>query len=162
VAKPTQYATSICLVLTVIALAGMIIGLLKMNPLITIILLIPTVAYEVYRTEGKSTTLASWLLLLVFAAITVLFIFNINYDLSAILGISNLNVGGYPVPLGEIRVVGPAIVAVLAAILFFRTRGVYTKWLAVVILVGSLVVIYIIAPAMFGDVLAPFLSRLRF
>jgi ABC-type transport system involved in cytochrome bd biosynthesis fused ATPase/permease subunit len=57
------------------------------------------------------------------------------------------------VPLGDLRIVGPAIVAVLAVILFTRTRGVYTKWLAVIIFVTCFAIIYLIDPVVFQELI---------
>jgi HD-GYP domain-containing protein (c-di-GMP phosphodiesterase class II) len=37
--------------------------------------------------------------------------------------------------VGDIRIVGPAVMAVLAIVLIVQTRGVYTRWLAVNIIV---------------------------
>ena len=61
-AKPAKYATPIC-VASIIAIVAIIIGLVTSNALWIIILLLPAVAYEAYRTEGVSTRWASWLLL---------------------------------------------------------------------------------------------------
>ena len=125
-AKAYKYATPICIVLSILALLGIVIGIVKSNPLITIVFLLPTVIYEVYRTEGKSTKWASWGLLIVFIAEFIFIVANISFDLAEFLGKTEGRVGGYDVPLGDIKVVGPAIVAILALILFFRTRGRYT------------------------------------
>ena len=152
-AKPYKYATLICAILSILALVGVIIGIIKSNPLITIILLLPTVVYEVYRTEGKSTKWASWGLLIVFIAEIILIVANISFDLAEFLGMTEKRIAGYTVPLGDIKVVGPAIMAVLAAILFVRTRGRYTKWLAVVIFITSFAVVYVLDPTIFAELL---------
>ena len=52
-AKPTKYATPICLGLTVIAALGIILGLTTRSALVTTVALLPTVGYEAYRTEGS-------------------------------------------------------------------------------------------------------------
>jgi hypothetical protein len=149
-AKPTKHATPISLVLTVVALVGIIVGLVKSNPLIIVLLLVPTVIYEVYRTEGASTRWASWALLLVLGAEIFLLLFHINFDLGTFLGTTTRYVAGYEVPIGDIKVVGPAIMAVLSLILIARTRGRYTKWLAGVILVTSFAIVYAIDPTVFA------------
>jgi len=64
--------------------------------------------------------------------------FNVSFDLAAFLGTTQESVAGYNIPLGDIKVVGPGIMAVLALILFIRTRGRYTKWLAIIILLRLL------------------------
>jgi hypothetical protein len=53
------------------------------------------------------------------------------------------------VPLGDLRIVGPTVVAVLAVILFTRTRGVYTRWLAGIIFVTCFAIVYLLEPEMF-------------
>ena len=141
-AKPYQNAVSICVILSVLALIGILAGGYYHSPLITIILLLPTVGYEVYRTEGESTKWASWALLALFIAEFILIVFNISYDLASFLQRSEEYIAGYTVPLGDIKIVGPALMAVLSIILFIRTAGVYTKWLAVIIFITSFALIY--------------------
>ena len=148
-AKPYQHATPICIVLSLLALLGIIIGVLGSSPLIIIIFLFPTVIYEVYRTEGKSTKWASWGLLATFIAEIFLIVANVSFDLAEFLGTSEETVGGYAVPLGDIKVVGPAIMAVLSLILFTRTRGRYTRWLAVIIFIASFAIVYSMDPTVF-------------
>lgn len=152
-AKAYKHATLICLALSASALLGIIIGIIKTNPLIAIIFLLPTVIYEVYRTEGKSTKWASWGLLIVFIAEVIFIAFNINFDLAAFLGTTQESVAGYNIPLGDIKVVGPGIMAILALILFVRTRGRYTKWLAIIIFVTALAVVYVLDPSIFSQLL---------
>jgi hypothetical protein len=152
-AKPYQHATLICIVLTILAFLGIVIGLLESNPLITIIFLFPAVIYEVYRTEGKSTKWASWGLLTVFIAEIILIVANVSFDLAEFLGTSKETVGGYAVPLGDIKVVGPAIMAILSLILFTRTRGRYTKWLAIIIFITSFVIVYTLDPTIFEELM---------
>lgn len=152
-AKPYQHATLICIILSILALLGVVIGVLQSNPLIIIIFLLPTVIYEVYRTEGKSTKWASWGLLATFIAEIFLIAANVSFDLAQFLGTSEQVVGGYIVPLGDIKIVGPAIMAVLSLVLFTRTRGRYTRWLAVIIFVASFVIVYTLDPTIFRRLL---------
>lgn len=63
--EPTKYATPICLILTLLAIVGLVLGLWKNSPLIFAFFLLPIVAYEAYRTEGPSTSWASWTLLII-------------------------------------------------------------------------------------------------
>ena len=69
------------------------------------------------------------------------------------LGEDTKYVGGYEVPLGDLRVVAPAAVAVLAIILLLRTRGAYTKWLAVIIFLAAFVIVYSLDAGYFGRLL---------
>ncbi len=152
-AKPYRHAALICLALTALAIIGVVLGFILWNPLPLLVLLLPTVAYEVYRTQGESTKWASWLLLIIVVAEVVLVIANVEFDLAGYLGQETQYVGGYEVPLGDLRVVAPAAVAVLAVILLLRTRGVYTKWLAVVIFLAAFAVVYTLDPSYFGRLL---------
>ena len=152
-AKPYQNATAICTVLTIVAFLGIVFGILQSNPLITIIFLFPTVIYEVYRTEGRSTKWASWGLLAVLIAEIFLIVANISFDLAKFLDTSKETIGGYTVPLGDIKVVGPAVMAALSFILFTNTRGRYTKWLAIIIFITSFVIVYTLDPMIFKELL---------
>ncbi len=151
--KSYKYATPICLILSILALIGIIIGIVKSSPLIIIIFLLPAVIYEVYRTEGKSTKQASWLLLIVFIAEIIFIVAEINFNLARFLGMTKERIGGYVVPLGDIRVVAPTVMAILAIILFVRTRGRYTRWLAVIIFITSFAIVYALDPAIFSELL---------
>ncbi len=152
-AKPYKYATPICLALTALAIIGAVLAFLLWNPLPLLILLLPTAVYEVYRTQGESTKWASWLLLLVVVGEVVLVIANVELDVAAFLGEEAAYVGGYEVPMGDLRVVAPAAMAVLAVILLIITRGVYTKWLAVIIFLAAFAVVYTMDASYFGRLL---------
>jgi len=131
-----------------------IVGLLIQSPLLIIILLLPTAIYEVIRTEGKSTKAASIILLVVLVMEIFLLIFNIDFNIAEFLGAEGQWVGGYWLPLGELTTVGPMLMAVLAIILFTRTWGVYTRWLAAIIFFTSFAIIYSLDPAAFQQMLA--------
>ncbi len=148
-AKSYKHATAICVVLSILAFVGIVMGIVKSNPLITITFLLPVIIYEVYRTEGASTKWASLALLVVLIAEIIFIAANISFDLAAFLGATEKTVAGYAVPLGDIKIVGPGLMAILALILFIRTRGRYTKWLAVIIIITALAVIYILDPTTF-------------
>jgi hypothetical protein len=148
-AKAYKHAGFICTVFTILAALGILIGIITWRPLVPVILLIPTVIYEVYRTEGESTKWASRLLLVVFIAEIILIAANLNFDVASFLGRGDEWVAGYRVPLGDIKVVGPAIMAVLSIVLFVRTRGRYTKWLAVVIFIAAFAIVYTLDPSVF-------------
>jgi len=152
-AKPYQYATPICSVLTLLAGLGIILGLNTSNPLTIVLFLLPTILYEVYRTEGATTKLASWGLLIIFVLEILFIIGNISFDLVSFLSTKEKYVAGYRMPLGDIKVVGPTIMAVLSAVLFTRTRGRYTKWLAVIIFISSFAIVYALDPTIFSRLL---------
>ncbi|MGI6278742.1 MAG: hypothetical protein ACOYJ8_02990 [Patescibacteria group bacterium] len=150
-AKPTKFAPHICAACTVLALLGVVLGFWLSSPLIMVILLLPTALYEAYRTEGKSTKAASLLLVAVLLAEIFLVLFNIDFNLANFLGNDQQYIAGYLIPLGDIRVVGPTLMAVLSVILLARTRGIYTRWLAVVVIIGSFAIVYGLDPLVFQD-----------
>jgi len=152
-AKPYQYATPICLVLSLLAALGIILGLNNLNPLIIVLFLLPTVLYEVYRTEGASTKLASWGLLIIFVLEILFIVGNVSFDLASFLGTSQRYLAGHIVPLGDIKVVAPTIMAALSAVLFKRTRGRYTRWLAIIIFITSFAIVYALDPTIFTRLL---------
>lgn len=158
--KPTTYATPICLVLSVLAIIGIVIGFLTMNPIYPVLFLLPAVGYEAYRTEGPSTKWSSWLLLIVLILEIIFIIFKISYNLAAFFGRESAYVGMSYVPLGDIKIVGPAIMAVLSVVLFLRTAGIYTKWLAVVIFLTAFTTIYIMDSAIFRELLKNGISNI--
>lgn len=157
--KPTQYASLICTVLMIIAIIGIFVGYVNHLPLVIIGALLPTVIYEVYRTEGESTRASSWLMLAVLIAEAVFILYNINFDLGQYLGQSETYIAGSYIPLGDIKVLAPTILAILSAILFARTAGIYTKWLSVIIFITSFVLIYVIAPTALSSLIKAAIQR---
>ncbi|MCD4811660.1 hypothetical protein K8R14_03590 [bacterium] len=150
-AKPTKYAPHICTVVTILAVIGIVIGLLTHETLVIVILLLPAAIYEVYRTEGKSTKASSYLLLGVLIAEILLLLFKIDINLADYFGVDSKDIGGYVVPLGDIKIVGSSLMAILSVILFLKTHGKYTKWLAVTIFITSFGIIYSIDPDVFRE-----------
>ena len=153
-AKPTTYATPICLGLTLLTIVSIIIGVHYHNALIITLFLLPTVAYEAYRTEGETTRWASWVLLFLIIGELVMIIFKINFDLASFSFQNYAYVGGYFVPLGDVKIIAPGVMAVLSLILFFRTIGKYTNWLSVLIFVSSFVIVYTLDPNIFKSFLS--------
>jgi len=153
-AKPTKNAPLYCTLLTIFTVVMALISFYFHNPLWIIIGLLPAVIYEIYRTEeGATTKYSSILLLIILVLEIILVVFRVDFDLAAFLGEESKYVGGYYLPLGDIKIFGPILTAILAVILFFRTAGVYTKWLSVIICLGSLTAVYIINPAFFQSIL---------
>jgi hypothetical protein len=152
-ARPTKNATPICIGLSLLALVGIVVGLATSTPLVMALVLIPVVAYEIYRVEGESTKWASWGMGAVLLGLVVFTIFDISWNLAEWLGQDSADVGGYLVPLGDIKSVGAAMLGALAVVLFFRTRGIYTRWLAVIIFVTVAALVYVLSPDVFRDLL---------
>lgn len=148
-AKPTKHATLICSIMTVLALIGIVLGIVFVKPIIIAVCLLPIVIYEVYRTEGESTRWASWVLLIVIVLEIVLVAFSVSFDLGKFFSESTKEIAGYTVPLGDIKIFGPAIMAILSIILFIRTRGKYTKWLAAIIFITCFAIVFSLNPDVF-------------
>lgn len=158
-AKPWKAATLICTIVTVIAAIGIIMGLVTGNVFWPVVLMFPAVAYQAYRTEGESTRWASWVLALLLVTTFALMIFGVEYDLRQLLGEEEAYVAGQVVPLGDVKTVMPAVMAICAVILLFRTRGRYTRWLAAVIFVTSLFIVYAMDPKTIGTLLRIAIQR---
>lgn len=145
---------NICLIVTGLMILGAFLGLGSRNPLWVLFLMLPATIYEVIRTEeGASTKFSSILLLGIIILEIILIIFNVNYDLAKFFEEEEKVVGGYTLPLGDIKVFGPLLTAILSTILVFRTYGSYTRWLSVVIAIGSLVAVYLVNPLFFQQAL---------
>lgn len=142
-----------CVILTLIAAAFAVPALIFKWPVALIAGLLPAAVYEIIRTEGVSTRAASVVLTLVLLAEIVFILFNIRIDLAALSGVTGKTVGGYDLPLGDIRMVGTFVLAILAVVLFIRTAGAYTKWLAVVLFAGAFALIYLLSPSEFPKLL---------
>jgi len=152
-AKPTTNAPLYCTIITLFTIIMSIISLMSHNPLWIIIGLLPAVLYEVYRTqEGATTKYSSIVLLILLVVEIILIIFNVNFDLASFFEQDSKYIGGYDLPLGDIKIFGPILAAILSVVLFFRTAGPYTKWLSVVICIGSLTAVFIIDPLFFKTI----------
>lgn len=144
----------ICTVATIFALVGAFIALGAKSPLLMFLFLLPAVIYEVIRTEpGASTKFSSILLLVIIVLEIILIVFGVNYDLAKFFGEEEKYVAGYTLPLGDVKVFGPLLTAILSTVLIFRTYGTYTKWLSIVIALGSLVAVFLISPTFFQQAL---------
>ncbi len=152
-AKPYQNATTICIVVSILAVLGIILGIATSNPLFPVLFLLPAVGYEVYRTEGKSTKLASIVMLVALAAEVVFILFGVHFNVAEYLGYSGQYITGYYVPFGDIQILAPSLMAVSAVVLLTNTRGRYTKWLAIVIFATAFGIVYTVDPTAFQQLL---------
>jgi len=155
--QPEKKHTSpmtVCVIVTLVALVGAIVGLATRNALWMFLFLLPTVIYEVIRTEeGASTKTSSILLLVVVCLEILLILFGVNFDLARFFGEEEKYIAGYSLPLGDIKIFGPLLTAILSTVLVFRTYGPYTRWLSIIIALGSLVAIFLISPTFFEQAL---------
>jgi len=150
----------VCSILTAWAIGGILLGLALHSVLLMTCFLLPVVGYEIYRTKGESTKLASWGLLVVLVLEIIFIVFGISYDLGQYLDLEYVYVGGQYVPIGDIKILGPTLMSVLSLILLFRTAGPYTKWLSVIIIVVSLVLVNMMNPIIFKELLRSGIQRL--
>jgi len=152
VAKEYQHAPMICGVITIIAILGIVVGIWKTMPIVVAVSIIPAIVYEIYRTEGVFTKLASWLALIV--TIVALYVIYKNVVIDIVPFITkfiHLPMTAKLVPAG---LIAPVVLVIIAVYLFRRTAGIYTRWLAVVILVTSVALFYCIDPQMIKNLLS--------
>lgn len=145
-AKSYLYAAIVCSAASVIALTGIIAGIMRGNALIPILCLLPAAVYEAYRTEGRFTRLASWGMLVILIAQAAMIIAKLNINLSVYAAKAGISLPDTLKALCNLNVIFPGVVAVCSVYLFKRTAGVYTKWLSVVILAASVVILFILVP----------------
>ncbi|HPV97125.1 MAG: hypothetical protein QM472_12250 [Spirochaetota bacterium] len=153
-AKPTRNAALICGILTVIAALGAAASICWTQPLAVIIAALPAAAYELYRTEGFSTRLASAGVLAVLVAEIVLVVGKIEINIARFVA---KYTGSMPVV--DAKLAGPVVIALLAIMLVRRTAGIYTKWLAVVLLGSAVALFYTLDPALIAKFFTPALQE---
>ncbi len=142
-AKSTKNAVLICSILTLIAVAASILGITKSIPLAIVIGMIPVAAYEVYRTEGITTKISSVGIFLILVVEIIIIARGMKLDSIEVL--SSLKKS---FPFIELSMIAPVVTAFLSFTLFRRTYGIYTRWLAVVILATSLALLYSVNPSL--------------
>ena len=126
-----------CIVISIIAVLGIVLGIKLKKPLITATALLPAVIYEVRKAKGlfaKIISLLSLLILLaeIYAATTI-----ISVDLSRLTG-------GLLKHTVNAALLGPVILVIFSIYLLRYAAGVYAKWLSIIILAGSAVLFFII------------------
>ena len=148
-----KLARTICWILSIFTIATIIIGLFTKNPFTIIIGIVPAAVYEVIRTEGYYTKIAS-------AAIAILVVLEIfalknviHYNLATFFSSEQIYFSGYFLPLGDLIFVFPLIAVILSLILAWRTYGKYTKWLAILLLLSSISLLYLVNKESLFDLL---------
>lgn len=153
-AKAPINPTIVCLIITGLTVFGAVLSLATKNPIWILFFMLPPVGYETVRTEEDASTKFSSILLLILILLEIgLILFKVNFDLAKFFGSTEKYIAGYSLPLGDIKVFSPLLTAVLSTILIFRTAGTYTKWLSVVIAIGSLVTVFLVNPLFFQQAL---------
>ncbi|MBN2403021.1 MAG: hypothetical protein JXN64_11560 [Spirochaetes bacterium] len=142
--KEHKYAVLICTSISIIAILGIISGIIINKPLITASIILPAVIYELYITKGIFAKAISLLLLIVLLAEIYAIITTISVDLSAMTG-------GLFTSLINASLIGPVIIIILTIYLLRRTNGIYNKWLSIIILLSSIVLFYLIFGVIIPD-----------
>lgn len=150
----------VCTIMTVLVIIALVVGFAIKSPLVIALFLLPVVAYEVYRTRGEFTTLSAWVILIVLIVEIILILFHINYDLGRFLNLDSTYVGGQYIPIGDVKILGPTLLAVFSIVLLIRTYGPYTKWLSILIFGSAFVMVYIMNPNIFNELLRNGIQRL--
>lgn len=129
--------TLISLLMTVAVVAGLIFAVVYERPVILVACALPASLYEVVRTEGFYTRLFSGTIALLLLAQLIAIFAGWDYDLAkqtvVVLGIA----------ISKVQILLPFVVAVLSVALVKRTWGKYTTWLAIVLVVASVGIIYV-------------------
>lgn len=160
-AKSYKHAALICWVLSILSAVGIVAGIYFKQPLIIIGIMIPVVVYQVYRTEGRFTTFASAAILVVLAVEAFFIIKKPDIDFASL---AEKVFGDWGAPFFENfnpLIAGPAVIAFLALFLMRQTRGRYTIWLAIIILITSVGLVYTVDPEFFKNLLSTFFESLR-
>jgi hypothetical protein len=85
---------------------------------------------------------------------------DIDINLAELLGTERTTIAGQAIELGSVQMVMPALMGACALILLSRTRGKYTRFLAVAIFVASVIVVYMVDPVAVRSLIRTGLARL--
>lgn len=142
--EDTKAAVVVCYIISAVTIITILVGLFLKNPYWVIAGIIPAAFYEAWRTEGFYTKAASAII----AILVVLEVFalmgSIKFNLSQLFGGQYAYVAGQVIPLGDIRYVFPIISTILSFSLVYRTYGKYTKWLSILLIASSLVLLFLV------------------
>lgn len=139
-----QIPKIVCAICTLITLATILLGFHYKNPFIIIVGIFPAAIYESVRTEGYYTKAGS-IIILIAVILEILALKGIiKFNLANFFNQETLYFSGYFIKLGEITVIFPVLAAIISLVLLFRTYGIYTKWLSVLLLASSICLIYLI------------------
>ncbi len=149
--KPTahpkeNYTTPkiICAILTLVTLITILLGFYFKNPYYIILGIFPAAIYEAVRTEGYYTKAGSIIILLAVILEILAIKGLIKFNLADFLNQETIYFSGYFITLGEISIIFPALAAIISLVLFFRTYGIYTKWLSILLLASSMCLLYLV------------------
>lgn len=152
----------LCVLFTLAAAAGIAAALITKTPLYIIAGALPAAVYEVFRTRGPFTIMASVAVLVLIVVEALLIVLKVNFDVAKFLGYSYTGFSSYSVPLGDIKIVIPALTVIFALILVIRTAGPYTKWLSAIIIASCFVLVYQISPSEFPKMMKWAVERVMY
>lgn len=149
----SKTANTIAIIISIITIATIALGLWLKNPYYIMIGIIPAALYEACRTEGYYTKTAS-IGIVILVILEVLAIMGIvRFNLAEMLGMQDYYLAGYVVPLGDVASIFPIAAVVLSILLVRRTFGPYTKWLAILLIASSVVLLYVVNRSIIPDLL---------
>ena len=152
-AGQSKSATMIAIVISVFTIATIVLGLVTNNPYWIIAGIVPAALYEAWRTEGYYTKTAS-IVIVVLVLLEILAIMGlIRFNLASYFNTSTMYFGGYVMPLGDIISIFPIIAVLLSILLVRRTYGPYTKWLAILLIASSVVLLYVVNRSVLPDLI---------
>jgi hypothetical protein len=149
----TKIPAIICTIITILVVIGLIASIIFKNPYYIIISMFLAAIYELWRTEGYYTKMES-LGILVLVILEVLALKGIiKLDLAKELNTKEIYLAYRQFPLGDIRIILPIGMALVSLGLLWRTYGAYTKWLSILLVISSLVLLYLVNKAGLGQIL---------
>jgi len=149
----TKIPAIICTVITILVLIGLVVSIIFKNPYYIITGMFLAAIYELWRTEGYYTKMES-LGILVLLVLEILALRGIiKIDLAKEFNAKEIYLSYRSFPLGDIRIILPIGMVLVSLGLLWRTYGVYTKWLSILLVISSLVLLYLVNKAGLGQIL---------
>ena len=149
----SKSANTIAIIISVFTIATIVLGLWTKNPYWVIAGIVPAAVYEAWRTEGYYTKGAS-IAIVALVLLEILAILGIiKFNLAQYFNASDMYFGGYILPLGDIASIFPIVAVILSILLVRRTYGPYTKWLAILLIASSVVLLYIVNRSVLPDLI---------
>ena len=126
-----------CIVITIAAVLGITFGIKFNKPLITALVILLPVIYELRQAKGLFGKIISLLSLIILFAEIYALTSTINVDLSRMTA-------GMLKHTINAAMLGPVILIIFSIYLLRYAAGVYSKWLSIIILICSIVLCFII------------------
>lgn len=131
----------------VIAVSGLAAGYIYHNPLIPVLAILPAAVYEITYVNELTTGWAKWGLFIIINLEGLLILKNISIDVAHYLAkVTNL-------PVMDLRLVLPILITYFSYILARKTQGLYTRVVALVIMICSMGILYIAEFSLFPKII---------